>query len=201
MAHMDYDSGKDRLAAFFDAVLAIVMTILVLELQIPSTISLQGFWDIRDGLLTYFLTFFWLGALWAAHHAEWRFVRDINHGVVWSTLVLLFFTSLFPYAARLVSLDFWSRSAQGFYGIVTICTTAANMVSYTSIVRADPENNTLKHYVHYNRQMMPIDLIVKVIGLVVAVAAWPPAMMVSTLVAATLVLFSQVHHRRSSRLC
>ena len=62
---------KDRLIAFTDAILAIIMTILVLELKEPETLSLQGLWALKGSYYAYTLSFFWLGTMWIGLHNEW----------------------------------------------------------------------------------------------------------------------------------
>lgn len=71
---------KDRVAAFTDAVLAIIMTILVLELEKPSTINLRTFWELRHSFFSYTLSFFWLGSMWVIIAAAFLMVgiRALN---------------------------------------------------------------------------------------------------------------------------
>ena len=88
---------KERLAAFFDAVLAIIMTILVLELEKPSEVSLKGFLALKENFFAYVLSFFWLGTMWVNHHNEWMGIEKISVKTVWTTMLTLFFSSLFPY--------------------------------------------------------------------------------------------------------
>jgi len=64
--------NKERMAAFTDAVLAIIMTILVLELEKPATMTLAGLWDLRANFFAYALSFFWLGLMWLTHHNNWE---------------------------------------------------------------------------------------------------------------------------------
>ena len=66
---------KDRLIAFTDAILAIIMTILVLELQEPESLSLQGLWALKGSYSAYTLSFFWLGTMWIGLHNEWQDVK------------------------------------------------------------------------------------------------------------------------------
>ncbi len=70
--------NKERLAAFTDAVLAIIMTILVLELEKPKHVSLAGLWDLRANFFAYTLSFFWLGLMWSTHHSNWHKVKKSN---------------------------------------------------------------------------------------------------------------------------
>ena len=98
--------SKERLIAFTDAVLAIIMTILVLELERPDQISWQALWDLRTNFFAYTISFFWLGTMWVNLHRSWDVIDKINTNLVWSSIVLLFFSSFVPYTTpwlRLIS--------------------------------------------------------------------------------------------------
>ena len=118
---------KDRVAAFTDAVLAIIMTVLVLELEKPTTINLSSFWELKHSFFSYTLSFFWLGSMWVNIHNEWQGIAKITSKALWVTLVLLFFCFLIPYATDLVSRDFHNKVAQGFYGLFVLGVTFSNV--------------------------------------------------------------------------
>ena len=80
---------KDRLIVLTDAVLAIIMTILVLELEKPTTPSLEAVWDLRQNFFACFLSFFWLGSLWMALNTLWEKVEKISSEIIWWNLFLL----------------------------------------------------------------------------------------------------------------
>ena len=80
---------KDRLIVLTDAVLAIIMTILILELEKPTTPSLKAFWDLRQNFFACFLSFFWLGSLWMALNTLWEKVEKISSEIIWWNLFLL----------------------------------------------------------------------------------------------------------------
>ena len=80
---------KDRLIVLTDAVLAIIMTILILELEKPTTPSLEAFWDLRQNFFACFLSFFWLGSLWMALNTLWEKVEKISSEIIWWNLFLL----------------------------------------------------------------------------------------------------------------
>ncbi len=73
--------NKDRLAAFTDAILAIIMTILVLELEKPAKASWAAVWDLRQSFFSYIISFFWLGAMWVNLHSQWQRVERIDNKV------------------------------------------------------------------------------------------------------------------------
>ncbi|WP_070641338.1 TMEM175 family protein [Olsenella sp. HMSC062G07] len=191
---------KDRLIAFFDALLAIIMTVLVLELKKPDPISWEGLWAIRGDLFAYVASFFWLSALWSSNNAEWDYVRVIDRRVVWWVLVFLFFTSLVPYATSLLSNSFYDPFPQAFYGMVIVMTAATNMFLYSSLIKADKDNGTLRHFTKFNRSIMPVDFAIKACGLIVSLVFWAPAASVSVIIAAGVVLGHLLIQHRSSRL-
>lgn len=104
--------SKERLVTFTDAVLAIIMTILVLELEKPSVLSWEGIWELRMNFFAYTISFFWLGTMWVNMHRTWDHVEKINNRLVWISILLLFFSSLFPYTTTLVASNFDSAVAQ-----------------------------------------------------------------------------------------
>ena len=87
---------KDRLIALTDAVLAIIMTILILELEKPTTPSLQAFWDLRQNFFAYFLSFFWLGSLWMALNKLWEKVERISQELFGGICISYFLFRLCP---------------------------------------------------------------------------------------------------------
>lgn len=179
---------KDRVAAFTDAVLAIIMTILVLELKKPSSLTMSGFWELRYSFFSYTLSFFWLGSMWVNIHNEWESIEKINAKTLWMTLVLLFFCSVIPYATDLVSGDFNNKLAQGFYGIFVIFVTLANIGLSMVLQDENKENEKPVEIMRKRRLLLWIDVGIKVIGLVIALTVYPPAMMFSVIIAAGLLM-------------
>ena len=179
---------KDRLIALTDAVLAIIMTILILELEKPATPSLQAFWELRHNFFAYFLSFFWLGSLWMALNTLWEKVERISSEVVWANLYLLFFVSFMPYATGLVSSHFENYTAQLFYGSVVIVSTIINW--YLHKVLDKPNQNQvelLKETETYRKLLIP-DILIKCVGFILALIIYPPIMMYSVLAAAAYII-------------
>ena len=181
---------KERLAAFTDAVLAIIMTILVLELEKPSAFTLQAIWDLRYGFFSYALSFFWLGSMWINIHNEWESIERINAKTLWVTLLLLFFCSVIPYATDLVSRDFNNRVTQGFYGIFVLLVTLANIGLSRVLERGNDDSKEIADVMRKRRNLLLIDVAVKAAGLAIALTVYPPAMMCSVILAAAFLMFS-----------
>lgn len=170
--------SKERMAAFTDAVLAIIMTILVLELEKPSKMTVSGLWNLRANFFAYALSFFWLGLMWLTHHNNWEKISSVNNKTAIFTLLMLFFASLFPYTTGLVAANFYNAVAQSFYGIVVLAVTFSNIgISWT----VNQANDNVKLGILYTlpNRLTILDIAIKLIGLVLALTVYPPAMIYS----------------------
>lgn len=179
--------SKDRLSAFIDAVLAIIMTILVLNLDLPPEPTLAGLLAMRVAYFTYALTFFWLGSLWMSLNSLWAMAKTINNRIVFLSLVLLFFCSLMPYASSLASANIDNRVMQGFYGVVIILITIMNWFVHLELERQNPQEPLLTKSVQRYRHNLIYDLLVKFAGLAIALLWYPQAMMASVVISAILI--------------
>src|SRR3990167_7340545 len=89
--------GKNRLEAFSDGVLAIVITIMVLELKVPHEPSLTGLIPLIPTFLSYLLSFIFLGIYWNNHHHLFQAIQHVDGRVLWANLHLLFWLTLIPF--------------------------------------------------------------------------------------------------------
>lgn len=163
---------KDRVTAFVDAVLAIVMTILVLDLKTPDQVTASGLWALRDQFVAYGISFFWIGTMWVGMHNSWHRVKTISKTTPWFAIILLFFSSLFPYVTKIVSDQFMSVGAQELYGVVVLAVTISNLFLYRSALGRARRT-----------KLLAWDAAVKVIALMLT-WVYPPIMMIVTLGAA-----------------
>lgn len=109
---------KDRLEAFTDAIIAILMTILVLDLKVPRVISWAGLLQEREQLISYFISFLLLAVIWGNHHHMFQIVRHISAKVMWSNTGLMFFLSFVPYATRILDEDIHNAFANQLYTLL-----------------------------------------------------------------------------------
>lgn len=180
--------SKERLVAFTDALLAIIMTILVLELEKPAEPTVAAFWELRTAYFAYALSFFWLASLWVGLNGIWEKAERVDSAVIWWNFLLLFLASLIPYATSLCSTNFGSPVMQGLYGIVVIAMTVVNYALHWAL---DKPNQNIPELLaatrDYRRMLLP-DIVIKCVGLVIAITIYPPVMMYSVLVAALYIL-------------
>src|SRR5262245_56816450 len=115
------EMSPTRLEAFSDGVLAVIITIMVLELRPPKGAELDSLWDLIPGLLIYVLSFTFIGIYWNNHHHLLRATRRISGGVMWANLHLLFWLSLVPVVTAWVGEHHesqWPAVTYGFIGFM-----------------------------------------------------------------------------------
>lgn len=163
--------SKDRTVAFFDATLAIIMTILVLDLEPPQSVNIQSLWDMRMNFFAYALSFFWLGTMWIHQVQAWSRAEYVNNACLWWTLILLFCSSLIPFSTNFVAEDYTSPIAEVFYILNTIAVTWANLQLNHAMLEANPDNSDLALIYHERKRWLRIDLCIKCVGLLLAFLA------------------------------
>lgn len=124
--------GKGRLEAFSDGVIAILITIMVLEMKVPHGTDFAALRPVLPVFLTYVLSYVYLGIYWNNHHHLWHAVKRVGGGVLWANLFLLFWLSLVPFVTGWMGENHFAPLPVALYG--TVLWGAA--VSYTILVRA-----------------------------------------------------------------
>ncbi len=110
--------NKNRLEAFSDGVLAIIITIMVLEFKVPHGGTLLELKPLIPVFLSYALSFIYIGIYWGNHHHLLHIVRKINAGMIWANLNLLFWLSLIPFATSWMGENHFASHTVAFYGII-----------------------------------------------------------------------------------
>ena len=123
--------SKGRLEAFSDGVIAIIITIMVLELKVPAGSDFTALRPLIPVLLTYVLSFVYLAIYWHNHHHTLQVVKHVDGRVLWANSNLLFWLTLFPFATACMGENHLASWAVALYGIV--CTLAA--IAYYVLIR------------------------------------------------------------------
>jgi uncharacterized membrane protein len=135
--------GKGRLEAFTDGVIAIVITIMVLELKVPSG---SGFSSLAAGLpvfLAYALSFANVGIFWNNHHHMLHATDRINGTVLWANLFMLFWISLVPFAIRWMDQAHFAAVPTALYGVVLAMTSIAYVLLERAIIACNGPDSRL----------------------------------------------------------
>jgi len=134
---------KNRLEAFSDGVIAIIITIMVLELHVPSTPGLAGLKQLLPVFLSYVLSFIYVGIYWNNHHHMFHSTRHVTGGILWANLHLLFWLSLFPFTTAWVGANHLAPTPTAVYGLVLLMAAIAYYILQHAIIRQQGRDSLL----------------------------------------------------------
>ena len=132
-----------RLEAFSDAVIAIIITIMVLELKIPHGVHLRALRPLVPVFLTYVLSFVYLGIYWNNHHHLLQRTESVSGGILWANLHLLFWLSLFPFATGWWGENHFATTPTAVYGVVLLFAGIAYYILQSTIVARQGRDSAL----------------------------------------------------------
>jgi len=125
---------KNRLEAFSDGVLAIIITIMVLDLKVPHTPDIAALKPLLPVFLTYVLSFIYIGIYWNNHHHLLKAIHRVNAAMMWANLHLLFWLSLFPFVTGWMGENHFTPAPTALYGVVTLLAAIAYYILQSVIV-------------------------------------------------------------------
>jgi uncharacterized membrane protein len=134
---------KGRLEAFSDGVIAIIITIMVLELKVPHTDSLEALKPMIPVFISYVLSFIYVGIYWNNHHHMFNVVKSVSGSVLWANLHLLFWMSLVPFVTAWMGENNFTKWPTIFYGISLIMCSIAYGILVVVLVKHEGENSLL----------------------------------------------------------
>ena len=172
----------NRFETFMDAVLAIIITVLVLKLTQPETATVGAILNLNMRYVTYLTCFIIIFNTWYNDHNLFQIVDEINNSVVLVYGVLIFIISIIPYFATWVSLNPTSLPAQSMFGLLFLATNAFYTLSTYLIVRADPYNEKLK-VINLKDYRRYVPIVIILIGFLVTYTVYPQGVYVSCIVA------------------
>jgi len=139
--------GKGRLEAFSDGVIAIIITIMVLETRVPRSESIEALPPLLPVSLSYVLSFLYVGIYWNNHHHMLQVTRKVSGPVLWANLHLLFWLSLFPFATGWMGENHFAPAPSALYGFVLLMAALAYLVLQKAIIAYEGSASVLKQAV------------------------------------------------------
>lgn len=136
--------NRTRLEAFSDGVLAIIITIMVLEIKVPHGNDFEALKPLIPLLVSYLLSFIYIGIYWNNHHHLMHTVKNVTGGMLWANLHLLFWLSLVPFTTGWIGENHFDPIPMAVYGFVLLMAAIAFYVLQTLIVRSQGEHSILE---------------------------------------------------------
>ena len=134
---------KNRLEAFSDGVVAIIITIMVLELKAPHSVELDALKPLLPVFLSYALSFIYVAIYWNNHHHLFHTVKHVSGGILWANLHLLFWLSLFPFATAWIGENHVAPMPTALYGLVLLMAAIAWKILQYAIIAKQGSSSLL----------------------------------------------------------
>lgn len=134
---------KDRMLAFSDGVIAIIITIMVLELKVPRGADLAALRPLRPLFLSYILSFVYVGIYWNNHHHMLHLARRVSGAILWANLHLLFWLSLVPFVTGWLGANDFAPLPTALYGVVMLMSAVSYWILQQAILRREGPDSPL----------------------------------------------------------
>ena len=144
--------SKARMEAFSDAVLAIIITIMVLEMEVPNRVELTALRPLIPVFLSYGLSFIYLGIYWTNHHHMLYVTHRVNGAILWANLHLLFWLSLVPFVTGWMGESHLAPAPTAVYGALLLLAAIAYLLLQHAILRQEGPDSTLAAAVGSDRK-------------------------------------------------
>jgi len=144
--------GKNRLEAFSDGVIAIIITIMVLELRVPHGTEISELFSLIPVLFSYALSFIFVGIYWNNHHHMLHASNTVNGYILWANLHLLFWLSLVPFVTGWMGENHFAKATVALYGVVLFMSGLAYYILSQCLVSLNGKNSTLGKAIGHDRK-------------------------------------------------
>lgn len=178
----------NRFETFIDAIIAIIITVLILKINQPAEPTLSAIWDLRVSYLAYLISFLTLFNIWYSNHNLFQKIDNIDNSVVWIYGIMTFIISLVPYFTMWVARNMESIPAETMFGLLFVSTHIIYIISIKAIYRSNPYNKFLqesdkKSFYHSG------PLIMIFIGFILTYTFYRPGIYISCLIAILIWIF------------
>ncbi|MDB4918258.1 TMEM175 family protein [Mucilaginibacter sp.] len=143
---------KGRLEAFSDGVIAIIITIMVLELKVPHGADIRSLLPLLPVFVSYLLSFIYIGIYWNNHHHTLQIVESVNGAILWANMHLLFWLSLIPFVTAWMGENHFAEWPVTCYGIVLIMCSLAYALFLITLIRHHGDNSLLAQAIGKDRK-------------------------------------------------
>lgn len=187
-----------RFETFFDAIIAIIITVLVLKIPQPTSATPEALLQLNPIFISYLISFLILYNIWYANHNLFQHIDTIDNHSVWIFGAMTFAISLLPYFTIWVANNIYSIPAETMFGLLFIVTHILNTLATRAIYRSNPYNEQLKK-LNFNSYYMNTPTIVLILGFILTYTIYIPGIYVCCLLSVVLwIIIGRLLRRRSN---
>lgn len=168
-----------RFETFIDAIIAIMMTVMVLKIPQPETLTIGGIWDLRIMYLSYIISFIVLFSIWDHHRKLFNIVEDINNRVIWIYSLLIFIITLVPYFTAWVAHEPFSLLPELMFGLIFFLVNIIYVLCTKVAINNDVHNEEVNGISF--KELLLINIFLFIIGAVIGIAGYPIALLIMCL--------------------
>ncbi|MBQ2831665.1 TMEM175 family protein [Methanobrevibacter sp.] len=170
----------NRFETFFDAIIAIVITVLVLKIPQPASPTLDAFLELQTMYVAYLISFLILYNLWYANHNLFQLVDTIDNTTLWIYGIMTFVISLIPYFTIWLANNVYSQAAETMFGVIFLVTHILNTLATRAVYRSNPYNKNLQK-INHNSYYLNLPVILIVIGFILTYTVYRPGIYIACL--------------------
>ena len=174
--------GKGRLEAFSDGVIAVIITIMVLEMKVPRGARIDDLFELAPVFFSYVLSYVYVGVYWSNHHHMLHTVRRVTGGILWANLHLLFWLSLIPFTTGWMAENRFATWPTFAYGVVLLLAAVSYTLLQTCVIRTHADDSLLARAVGPDLKGKA-SLVLYVVAIGLGLAATAAALAIYVLVA------------------
>ncbi|MBE6486494.1 MAG: DUF1211 domain-containing protein [Methanosphaera stadtmanae] len=172
-----------RFEALIDAILAIIITIIVMEIPLPETTSIYSLIELYPQFISYTLSFVICFNFWNYHHNLFSIVNKLNSSVTWANAMGIMIVGLLPHVTMMVSTDFYSFIAQFMFGLVLLLTDLTFYITDILLIRIDKANIALRFALRDRKNLTITTTIIQIMGMIIGYFVFPPVIMIGSILA------------------
>ncbi|WP_458455272.1 TMEM175 family protein [Methanobrevibacter sp.] len=185
----------NRFETFFDAIIAIIITILVLKLPQPASPTLEGFLELNTIYIAYIITFLILYNIWYSNHNLFQLVENIDNTTVWIYGAMIFVISLLPYFTIWLAKNIYSVPAETMFGVLFILTHILYTLATHAIYRSNPYNEQLQ-LTDFDSRINHAPGVIIIIGFILTYTVYIPGIYICCLISIIMWIFIERILRR-----
>jgi uncharacterized membrane protein len=144
--------NKSRIEAFSDGVMAIIITIMILEIKAPEHSNIGSLIPLIPVFLSYVMSFIYVGIYWNNHHHMFQVVKKIDGSVLWFNIILLFWLSLIPFATNWIGSQSFSSVPMACYGFILLMCAISYTFLQNKIIKLEGKESVLRHAVNKDKK-------------------------------------------------